>query len=419
VTAKNSPVKPSLLSPKRAIFQWCLSLATIIIPFIRIGGESLLRLDFGSLSLYAFGNRYPITDLSLFLLLGIGLTLLFLLVTLAFGRAWCGWACPQTSLVDFIEFVAEKIGVRVTAGKMDASLAQKLVMQTVYLFLSLLIGANLVWYFVSPYDFFPQVIAGQLHWVAVLTFAITAVTVYLDLAFLRRLFCKEFCPYGRFQTVLVDPGTLTLHLPREESYRCIECNSCVNACPMGIDIREGYQIECINCGRCLDACTNIMAPGKQPGLIKYTFGTEGKGISALLNIRMALVTLATIGVFAGLIIASNQRDPVSLKIGRNPNLLPRLVQEGKVANFYTAYLTSRSDEELKVKLRIANQDPDLVLSGADKLQTLPAGERKQFNFAVFADQASLAEPRPASILVISEQQETLAAQQIYLTGKIE
>jgi cytochrome c oxidase accessory protein FixG len=51
---------------------------------------------------------------------------------------------------------------------------------------------------------------------------------------------------------------------------CIDCNACVVACPMGIDIRDGSQLECINCGLCIDACDEIMVKvGRPKGLIAY------------------------------------------------------------------------------------------------------------------------------------------------------
>ena len=39
---------------------------------------------------------------------------------------------------------------------------------------------------------------------------------------------------------------------------CIDCTACVNACPTGVDIRDGVQLECINCGLCIDACNEMM-----------------------------------------------------------------------------------------------------------------------------------------------------------------
>jgi cytochrome c oxidase accessory protein FixG len=409
----------ALLGRKRAAFQWLFTLLIIGLPFMRINGESMLRLDFPSLTLHAFGRNFPITDLSLFLLLGISLTLLFLLVTLAFGRAWCGWACPQTTLVDLVEWFARRIGIKVRAGALSASRGQTLVMHGAYLILSLLVGANLVWYFVSPYDFFPQILHGRLHWVALLSLAVVALATYLDLAFLRRLFCKEFCPYGRFQTVLVDPGTLILHYHPDEAPRCIRCGACARSCPTGIDIRDGYQIECINCGRCLDACREVMARRQQSGIIRYTFGLEGRGLAALVNLRMALVAMALLGVTSGLLLVAAQRDPIALKVARSTELMPRAMGADQVINFYTAYLTNRTSEPLTFRLAMAGTVSDLVLSGPTRLQELGPGERRKFDFAIRAGKETLAEPRQVAILIKDDKGRKLAGMNLFLTGPFE
>jgi polyferredoxin len=56
---------------------------------------------------------------------------------------------------------------------------------------------------------------------------------------------------------------------------CIDCNACVNVCPVGIDIRDGQQLECITCALCIDACDDIMDKvGKPRGLIDYMALTD-------------------------------------------------------------------------------------------------------------------------------------------------
>ncbi len=39
---------------------------------------------------------------------------------------------------------------------------------------------------------------------------------------------------------------------------CVDCKLCVNACPTGIDIRDGLQYQCIGCAQCIDACDSVM-----------------------------------------------------------------------------------------------------------------------------------------------------------------
>lgn len=406
------PERPRLLGPWRATFQWLTTLLVIVIPFVRVGGDSLLRLDFATLTLHVAGTVLAIETLWLFLLFCLAMILLFLLVTLAFGRAWCGWACPQTTLVDLVEWGARRIGIKVAAGNFSATAGQRLLLHLGSLFLALLVGANLVWYFVSPYDFFPQLLAGSLHWAAVVTLGATAVAVYLDLAFLRRLFCKEFCPYGRFQTVLVDTGTLTLRYHPDEAPRCIRCGVCVRACPTGIDIRNGYQIECINCGRCLDACREVMARRHQGGIIRYTFGLEGRGPRALLNLRSALVVMALLAVTGILAIEAFERAPLSLKVARSATLMPRMAGAGQAINFFTLHLANRENAPQPVLIKSAAGGSALELRGPTQPIILEANEKRHIDIGLVTALGKL--PLSATIELQATDGRLLASEQLLL-----
>ena len=409
-------IRPHRLGPWRQFFQWACTLTLLAIPFVRIDGRSLLRLDLPTLSLQAFGHTFRIEELYLFLLFAIALVLLFLLVTLALGRAWCGWACPQTTLADLAEGFARLIGVRVTAGRIEGNGWQTMLLQIFYLAVSLLFAANLVWYFVSPYDFFARLLAADLGGGILLTLAVTAGIVWLDLAFVRRLLCREFCPYGRFQTVLVDPGTLTLRYHPDEAARCINCNACVRACPTGIDIRRGFQIECISCGRCLDVCREVMARRSEPGIIRYTFGLEGKGLKALFNLRMGMVLVALAGVTTALVLSAVQLPEASLKLSRTA-AAPRQLEDGRLVNFFTAYMTNRSTAAGAFTLRaqLADGSP-LEIRGPATDFLLAAGERRHLDFAVVAPASQRPETVPVTFVLRDSQGGVTARAEAFITA---
>jgi cytochrome c oxidase accessory protein FixG len=369
------------LGPWRRSIQWSTSLVLLALPFVRIDGASLLRLDIPSLSLQFFGTTLHIEELYLFLLLAFCLLLLFLLVTLVFGRAWCGWACPQTTLSDLSEGLARRLGLKLEGGRFHGSLSRRLLLQVLLALLSLLVGANLVWYFLSPYQFFSRLFAADLPAGVLVPWLGMALVVYLDMVWLRRLLCREFCPYGRFQTVLVDPGTLTLRFHPAHADRCIRCGACVRACPMGIDIRRGFQVECIDCGRCLDACREAMARRGEGGIIRYTFGLEGQGIAALLNPRLLLLGSAFLVLLGVLVFATINRPRATLKLSRSATAAPRLLADGRVATFFFAVIANRTTREQVLTLSATDSEGhSLPLSGPVAGLRLQENERRRVDF---------------------------------------
>ena len=241
--------QPRLLSPWRRRCQWAVTLLLLLIPWVQIAGNSLLRVDIPELTLYFFGQTLRIEELYLVLIFSLAMTLGFLLITMLLGRVWCGWFCPQTTLTDLAEWLAARLDLQEKKGQNEKGFGKKLALHSFYLALAFLVSSNLLWYFIKPLCCLLYSLNIIIHNATGICLLTVAIIIYLDLALIRRLLCSEFCPYGRFQTVLADKSTLALHLPPAELARCIKCKSCVRVCPMQIDIRDGYQVECINCGR--------------------------------------------------------------------------------------------------------------------------------------------------------------------------
>lgn len=372
-----------LLGPWRRLFQWLCSLIILGLPFGAWQGRSLLRLDIDSLSLHLAGQVLRLEDLHLVLFASLLLVIVFLLVTMVFGRVWCGWACPQTTLTDLAEWWSRKLGLKVRDNRLNGAMWRKVLAHCGFALLALLVGANLVWYFVDPYRFFAELATGGLHPGAIGTWLVTAILVYADLGFVRRLVCRDFCPYGRFQTVLADRGTLVLHRPDSEAPRCIECGACVRACPMGIDIRKGYQVECINCGRCLDACRQVMARLKQPGLMVYSFGTGEAGWRSVANPRTALLSLAVVLLAVILAFGIFTRQEASLKVAVSHTAASRLDASGRTLTFFDAWVGNRGDRvrNYHISASTAEGVPLEVRGQTRDIQLLP-GENQAVSFVL-------------------------------------
>ncbi len=376
--------KKRLLGPWRRSFQWAISLLILLLPWGRIDAVGLLRIDIPSLSLHLFGATLRIEELYLFLFFSLALVLFFLLTTLSLGRVWCGWACPQTTLSELAEWAARKLKLKIINSQIQGASGRRFLLQLFFILLALLVASNLLWYFIEPATYFRQLFSGQLHPVAVGTLLIVAAAVYLDLAFLRRIICRDFCPYGRFQTVLIDTSTLSLQLPHSEAPRCIDCGACVRSCPMQIDIRQGYQIECINCGRCLDACRKVMHKRQQAGLIGYYFGNAGKGYRALFKPQSLLLATGFIGLLILLLFSVKMRPEATLKVALSQQVASRRLADGNQASFFNAWINNRTTARAEYSLTAKYQSDgqNLQLKGPSREIVLAGGQNQRVDFVL-------------------------------------
>ena len=180
--------------------------------------------------------------------------------------------------------------------------------------------------------------------VAGTTLVSMSLLLYLDLVLVRRRFCTTVCPYGRIQLMTMDRNTLTLEFDPSLADACIRCGACEKACPMGIDIKKGLQIECINCGRCLDACRSVMDMRGRQGLIHYTFGTQAEGGGRPVNVRTVLLAGVIVLLCAVMAVGIAARPEATIKVQRGGEGRVKRLADGALVNFYSAYLENRSTE---------------------------------------------------------------------------
>jgi cytochrome c oxidase accessory protein FixG len=321
------------------------ALVALGLPFVRIGGESALRLDVPSGRLFAFGASLAVDEAFVVLAATLFLTACFLLVTVLFGRAWCGWACPQTVLGDLTPWVEPGPPGRRRPWRRAAGFAITALVAAV-------VAADLVWYFVSPYDFFARLASGTLGPIVGWGWAATAGVLFLDLAFLRQTFCATACPYAKLQGVLFDRHTLVVAYDARRDADCIDCLACVRVCPTRIDIRDGLQMECIACAACVDACEPIMRRlGRAPNLVGYFHGEPGARRRLLRPASLALGA-ATALALALLVGAAWQRPRVAVTVSADPSFGPRRTPAGEVVNAFDLVLENRARGEVEVALAL-------------------------------------------------------------------
>jgi polyferredoxin len=133
----------------------------------------------------------------------------------------------------------------------------------------------------------------------------------------------------------------------------VDCRKCVTACPTGIDIRDGLQMDCIACAQCVDACDEVMDKlGRPRGLIRYDSlnGLAGQGTR---------VPRPRLFLYGGLLLASVLALGVSLA-RRTPfeaNLLrlqgtTYLLEGSMVRNQFDLHLVNKNPTESTFSLRV-------------------------------------------------------------------
>jgi len=222
------------------------------------------------------------------------------------------------------------------------------------LIVSVVIAVDLIWYFVSPYEFFTQLSEGTPGRVTVWFWTALTVIIFLNFAFLRQRFCATACPYAKLQGTLFDDRTLLIAYDLSRKDECIECTSCVRTCPVKIDIREGVSSACIHCALCVDACSKVMEKKGKSSLINYFFGMPGAGRQSRrpgLYIT-GLATLAFLAFFIYLVISYVPLEIVVLPDYSSP---PRKTTDGGLVNAYILSLRNKSLQD--ISLRIMAESP--------------------------------------------------------------
>ncbi len=265
-------------------------------PFLRFNrGENLpnqaILIDLPNSKLYFF--FIEIWPQEVYYLMGILIfsALLLFFVTSLFGRIWCGYACFQTVWTDiFIALERLFQGDRNERILLDRrnnfrKFYKKFLTHLSWIIVSIITGYSFVCYFNDAFLLTKNIFNQEINFTILGWIAGIASATYIMAGFAREHVCTYMCPYARFQSAMFDKNTLIITYdekrgePRakhkkDDSFanrgHCIDCKQCVVVCPVGIDIRDGLQMQCIACGLCIDACDNVMEKMNLPkGLIRY------------------------------------------------------------------------------------------------------------------------------------------------------
>ena len=391
------PKKPSgKLYEYRKIVSYFLLVFFIASPFIKINGNQFLMFNILERRFNIFGFPFWPQDFHLFVISMIIGVIAITLFTVAFGRIFCGWICPQTI---FMEMVFRRIeywidGDRGAQMRLDKQawnsekIRKRSLKWFIFLIISFVIANVFLAYLIGSDKVIQYITDGPFqHINTLISLLIFTAVFYFVFAWFREQVCIIACPYGRLQGVLLDTKSIVVAYDHKrgeaengrKKFRknedreslghgdCIDCFQCVNVCPTGIDIRNGTQLECVNCTACIDECDHIMESINLPkGLIRYASEDEiAKKEKFKLTARMKgyfAVLFILIGILTGMLFL---RNDVEARVLRLPGQLYEHKQGDIISNVFTYKLinkTSNNIEYINFKLRKYKGEIKLVSS---------------------------------------------------------
>jgi cytochrome c oxidase accessory protein FixG len=273
----------------------------------------------------------------------------------------------------------------------------------IWLTIGVATGGAWIFYFADAPTLLVDVVTLQAPIVAYTTIALLTATTYTFGGLMREQVCTYMCPWPRIQAAMLDEHSLTVTYndwrgePRSRHAKkaaaagkpvgdCVDCNACVVVCPMGIDIRDGQQLECITCALCIDACDDVMTRlGKDRGLISYatladynhnmalSMDAEGRieparvrdtvtgklidkvkhtNWRSIVRPRTIIYFLGWAAIGLAMLTVLALRTPVSVNVLHDRNPLYVELRDGSVRNGYDVKILNMMPEPRDVTLRL-------------------------------------------------------------------
>ncbi len=357
-------------------------------PFVYINGRPIFMFNIPDAKFIIFGKAFWPQDFFIFGLTMVTFVFFIILFTAAFGRLFCGWACPQTN---FMEMMFRKVEYLVLG---DAPAQRQLknspwttrkivkitVKQVLFYLLSFIIANFFLAYIIGIKEL-EKIITEPVteHIVGFSSLLIFSGVFFAVYAFFREQACTVICPYGRLQSVLLDKNSMIVAYdykrgePRGNAKKhegenlgdCIDCHQCVRVCPTGIDIRNGVQMECVGCTACIDACNNIMDKLDRPrGLIRYASENSiANGEKLHYTTRMKFYTGLCALVLCVLSVLLATRKDIDATIMRTPGMLYQERGNDSISNLYNIKMINKTIKTEQVFIKLNGGDGTVEVIG--------------------------------------------------------
>lgn len=348
------------------------------LPFLKIEGRPFFLFNIPNAKFIIFGKIFWPQDFFIFGITMITFLFFIILFTAAFGRLFCGWACPQTN---FMEMMFRKVEYLVLGDApaqrqlQEASwgvgkISKVAIKHILFYGLSFIIANFFLAYIIGVDDLYKIITEPiSLHVVGFSSLLIFSAVFYAVYAFFREQACTVICPYGRLQSVLLDRNSMIVAYdynrgePRGHAKHqdylgdCIDCHQCVKVCPTGIDIRDGVQMECVGCTACIDACDHIMDKLDKPrGLIRYASeNTIANGEPLMYTNRMKMYTGLCFLLLLILSFLLATRKDIDATIIRTAGMLYQERGTDSISNLYSIRMVNKTTKDVQLKVLVSGK----------------------------------------------------------------
>lgn len=366
------------------VLAWTVFFGLVWLPWSRTDGASqAVLLDIANHQFHFLGlTVFPQDALWFAMLMFIAATLLFF-VTAMVGRAFCGYFCFQTLWTDVFIWVERLVqGDRPARTRLykqpwnREKLAKLGITHLVWLLIAFWTAFTFAAYFTYAPELLRDFFTGHANYAAYLTIGILTASTYVAAGLAREQVCTYICPYARFQAVMYDPETLVVSYDerrgdsrlgraslragtkglderRAAGYGdCIDCTLCVQVCPVGIDIRNGFQYPCISCGLCIDACNGVMdSIGFPRGLIRYDSEVNMKRATPApvrldwKRLKVLGYGLALLAMTIMLVVSISSRGSFDQTVTQIRQPLFVLLSDGRISNRYQIRISNKTAHE--------------------------------------------------------------------------
>jgi len=353
-----------------------LLLLTVLAPWLRwerapgLPDQAIL-FSFTSMRAYFFGLEIWAQEFYYVTAILIIACLALFLATALYGRVWCGFTCPQTVWTDLFVWIESRVeGDRNSRLKLDRApwglekILRKGIKHGLWLLVSALTGATFCFYFTDAVSGSRDLLSGRASETLYGFWAGFAAMTYILAGWMREQICTYMCPWPRLQGSMLDEHSLIVsydsergedraHAKAGQSFagrgHCVDCQICVQVCPVGIDIRKGSQMECISCGLCVDGCNSVMS---HFGLPANLIAWKPAGSNA--NGKTALLARPRVWIYSGLILlililsAVAFQGRATLEIAVLPDRSPTFVHlsDGSIRNGYTLRISNQKHQPI-------------------------------------------------------------------------